>query len=199
MTELRPVSIGTGVRRTEGRDKVTGAARYAYEYQVAGVAYLWPVQSVVARGTVTGLDEAAALAVPGVLAVLWHGNAPELGETEDAELAVLQSDRVSYRGQLVAAVVAESLEAAREAAGRLVVRYDEQPHKAVLSPDDPQLYTPEKVNPAYPADTSTGSLDEAIAAAAHLVDATYRTPALHNNPMEPHASIARWQDGELTV
>ncbi len=199
MTGLRPREIGTEPRRTEGRDKVTGAARYAYEYPVPGAAYLWPVQSVVARGTVRALDDTAARAVPGTIAVLWHRNAPPLAQGDDAELDVLQSDRVAYRGQLVAAVVAETLEAAREAAARVVVSYAEQPHSVVLSPSDPQLYAPEQVNPGFPTDSSDGSVDEAVARASYLVDQTYRTPALHNNPMEPHSSIASWEGDRLTV
>ena len=111
-------AIGTGLRRTEGPDKVTGVARYAVEYPVDAVAYVWPVQAPVARGTVRSVDTDAVLAMPGVLGVLWHANAPRLAEVADHELLVFQSDRVAYHGQFVAAVVADSLEAAREAAAR---------------------------------------------------------------------------------
>ena len=71
------------------------------------------------------------------------------------------------------------------------VEYDAEPHDVVLRADHPTLYTPEKVNAELPDATPTGDVDAALAAAAVDVDATYTTPAEHNNPMEPHATIAR--------
>ena len=99
--------------RIEAREKVTGTAKYAYEYERDDVAYAWIVPATVARGRVRAIGPA-----PDVLAVLSHENAPRLKEVDDHELAVLQSPEVSYRGQIVACVVAESLEAARQAAKR---------------------------------------------------------------------------------
>jgi xanthine dehydrogenase YagR molybdenum-binding subunit len=192
-------AIGSRVRRTEGPDKVTGAARYAVEYPGTDVAYVWPVQAPVARGTVRSLDTGAVLAMPGVLAVLWHGNAPRLAEVVDHELLVFQSDRVAYHGQFVAAVVADSLEAAKEAAARAQVRIDEQPHDTELRADRDDLYTPEKVNPNYASDTSQGDVDAELAASSVTVDVTYETAATHNNPMEPHASTAQWVGERLLV
>jgi xanthine dehydrogenase YagR molybdenum-binding subunit len=192
-------AVGRATRRTEGPDKVTGKARYAVEYPVENVAYVWPVASTVAAGTVRSVDTAAVLARPGVLAVLWHGNAPSLGAAADPELLLFQSDQVAYRGQFVAAVVADSLEAAREAADRTPVEIDERPHHTELRPDDPALYTPEKVNPAYESDTEQGDVDAELAASAVTVDAPYETAAMHNNPMEPHASTAQWHGDRLVV
>ncbi len=192
-------AIGSPARRTEGPDKVTGRARYAVEYPAEGIAYVWPVQSSVARGTVRGVDTEAVLARPGVLAVLWHGNAPELGDADDAELLLFQSDRISYHGQFVAAVVADSLEAAREAADRTPVDVVEEPHDSELRGDRADLYTPEKVNPSYESDTEEGDVDGELAASPVSVDVTYETAALHNNPMEPHATTARWDGDRLLV
>src|SRR6185312_14808812 len=143
-------------------------------------------------GPVTAIGTGAVLAMPGVLAVLWHGNAPRLAEVADHELLVFQSDRVAYHGQFVAAVVADSLEAAREAAARARVEIDEQPHDTELRADRDDLYTPEKVNPNYASDTSQGDVDAELAASEVTVDVTYETAATHNNPMEPHASTAQW-------
>jgi xanthine dehydrogenase YagR molybdenum-binding subunit len=192
-------AVGRATRRTEGPDKVTGAARYAVEYPVQDVAYVWPVGSPVARGIVRSVDTDAVLAMPGVLAVLWHGNAPKLGAVDDPELLLFQSDEVAYRGQFVAAVVADSLEAAREAADRTPVGIDAQPHDTELRLDRPDLYTPEKVNPSYQPDTEQGDVDAELAASAVTVDVTYETAAVHNNPMEPHASTAQWQGDRLLV
>ena len=106
-------AIGAAVDRVEGRAKVTGEAKYAYEYRQKEVAYVSIIQSTIARGAIRGVDAAPALELPGVHAVLWHGNAPRLHEVTDGELEVLQSHRVSYRGQIVAAVIADSYETAR--------------------------------------------------------------------------------------
>lgn len=110
-------ALGAPVERREGREKVTGTARYAAEQPRPGRAHAWPVPASIARGRVTGIDTAAALAVPGVLAVLTHQNAPRLSEPEDPTLGVLRDSRVPHRGWFVALVVGETLEAARAGAG----------------------------------------------------------------------------------
>jgi xanthine dehydrogenase YagR molybdenum-binding subunit len=194
-----PRAVGTPLARLEAREKVTGAARYAFEHHAEGMTYCQPVQATVATGEVRGVDAAEALAREGVLAVIWAENAPALGDSGDAELALFQSRGVAYRGQIVAAVVAESLETAREAAGLVKVDYDERPHDVLLRADHPGLYMPDKVNPAFPNETGQGDPDAALAAAAVSVDATYTTPAFHNNPMEPHATVAVWEQGGLTL
>jgi xanthine dehydrogenase YagR molybdenum-binding subunit len=190
-------SIGAPVDRLEGREKVTGAATYAYEYEQEDVAYAAIVQSTVAKGTIRSLDPAPALALPGVLAVLSHENAPTI--EAEGELAVLQSPRVAYRGQVVAVAVADGLETAMQAAHRVHVDYDVAEHDVELRPDHPGLYKPETVNPGHVTDTEEGDVEQALATAPVTVDATYTTPTEHNNPMEPHATTAVWEDGGLTL
>ncbi|WP_339155113.1 xanthine dehydrogenase family protein molybdopterin-binding subunit [Actinomadura luteofluorescens] len=187
--------------RLEGREKVTGTARYAFEYPVRDAAYAAAVQASVGKGRVASVGAEAALRLPGVLAVLSCEDPPELSDTSDGELALFQSRTVSYRGQFVAAVVAETLETAREAARLLRVEYAEEEAPDVgLRADHPGLYKPDKVNPVFPADTEQGEPEEAFAGSDVRVDAVYTTPAEHNNPMEPHATIARWNDdGSLTL
>jgi len=185
--------------RVDGPDKVTGRARYAFERPVDGAAYVWAVPSAIAKGTVRSVDASAALALPGVLAVLTPDNAPRLPGTDDPELALFQSRAVAYRGQFVAAVVAETLETARDAAGRVEIAYQREPHDVILTAEHPGLYKPDLVNPRYETDTEAGDFDGAFAAAAVRVDATYRTPAEHNHPMEPHATVAAWHGNTLTL
>jgi xanthine dehydrogenase YagR molybdenum-binding subunit len=126
-------------------------------------------------------------------------NAPRLPGTDDPELALFQARTVAYRGQFVAAAVAETLEVAREAAGRVVIDYEQAAHDVTLTEDHPGLYKPGFVNPRYETDTATGDFDGVFAAAGIRVDATYRTPAEHNHPMEPHATVAAWDGDELVV
>jgi len=193
-----PGAMGAPLDRIDGPLKVTGSARYAYEYPVAGVTYVALVQSTIARGQVVSLDASAARALPGVLAVLWHENAPRLGPQDDQDLAVFQSDDVAYRGQIVAAVVAETTETAREATHLIGVRYEEQPHDVELRADRGDLYkpdfVPEKAAAFYAADSVQGDVEAALAAAPVSVDQTYTTPAEHHNPLEPHAALAVWSN-----
>jgi xanthine dehydrogenase YagR molybdenum-binding subunit len=192
-------AIGAAIDRVEGRAKVTGQAKYAYEYRHDDVAYATIVQSTIAKGAVSSVDPGAALELPGVLAVLSHGNAPHLHEIDDGELQVLQSDRVAYRGQIVAAVIADSYETARQAERLVRIEYAQEPHDVLLRHDHPELYTPDKVNPNYPAVTSDGDFDAAFANAEVTIDCTYETPAEHNNPMEPHATLAVWHPDGVTI
>jgi xanthine dehydrogenase YagR molybdenum-binding subunit len=190
--------IGAPRERVEAHEKVTGLARYAYEYDPEGAAYAFLVTSTVARGHIARIDAGPALAVEGVFAVVSHENAPRLDDAE-GELCVLQSPRVSYRGQIVAAAIANTLEAAREGAARVEIAYDEEPARVVLDPEDPKLYAPPKVNPSFDTDTDEGDVDAALSAAPMVIDETYETPAFHNNAMEPHATIAAWEGGGLTL
>ncbi len=192
-------AIGTRLDRIEGRAKVTGQARYAVEYPVQGVAYAAVVQSTIAAGRIAAIDPSAALAVPGVLTVVSHENAPALERVDDGELYLLQDDTVAYRGQIVAAVVAESSEAARAAARLVRIDYEARAHDVVLRGDHPGLYRPEVVNGNQATDTERGDPDTSLRGAAVRLEETYRTPAFHNNPMEPHASLALWEDGDLTI
>jgi xanthine dehydrogenase YagR molybdenum-binding subunit len=189
-------AIGASVDRIEGRAKVQGEAQYAFEYAPEHVAYAAIIQSSVAHGRVTGVD--ASLEVDGVLAVLTHENAPKLDDA-DGELAVLQSPDVAYRGQIVGAVVAESPEIAQHAARLVRIEFDIEEHDVELREDHPTLYKPDTVNPGFETDTEEGDVEQALKDAAHTLDETYRTPTEHNNPMEPHATIAHWEGDGLTL
>ncbi|MFI1767170.1 xanthine dehydrogenase family protein molybdopterin-binding subunit [Streptomyces sp. NPDC020800] len=197
-------SVGSAHTRVEGRDKVTGAARYAGEIPFAGLAHGWLVLSTVARGRVRSVESTPVLAMPGVLAVLDHRNAPRvetdytglMGSKPDPTCAVFQHDRVPHLGWPVALVVAETSEQAREAAEALVVHYEQEPHDIGFTGGHPDAYP---LDGHAPAVTAKGDLDAELAASAVVVDAEYTTPEEHHNPMEPHAATARWDGGRLEV
>ena len=191
-------TLGTPVERIEGREKVAGEALYAAEHDPEGVVHAVIVQAAIAKGAVASVDAGEVLRLPGVLGVLCAENASELPGAE-GELAVLQSPRVAYRGQIVAAVIAETLETGRYAAQLIRVVYEAAPHDVELHPGHPRLYKPDKVNPNFPTDTAEGDVDAALGGAEMTVDATYTTPAQHNNPMEPHATVAVWEGGGLRL
>jgi xanthine dehydrogenase YagR molybdenum-binding subunit len=193
-------AVGAPLQRLDGPAKVTGTAPYAYEQPVEQPLYAHPLQSTIARGRIVSVALEDAAAVHGVVAVLTPRNATRLADTDDGELAVLQSDEVAFRGQFVGAVVAETPETARYAAGLVEIVYQEQSHRTELLPDDDRLYTPETVNPTFPPDTDEGDVDAALARAAVTVDHTYRTPMEFNNPMEPHTTVAVWDaDGQVRL
>ncbi|MDR6975891.1 xanthine dehydrogenase YagR molybdenum-binding subunit [Streptomyces sp. 3330] len=192
-------AVGAPAERREGREKVTGTARYAAEHHLPGRLFARPVPAPVARGRVTEVDDGAALAQPGVVAVLTHRNAPRLASADDATLAVLQSPEVPNRGWFVALVVAESPEAARAGAAAVRVVCAEEKPDVMLTGTHPQAYVPEKINGTFPGVREWGHPDDAFADADVRVDVGYRVPPLHNHPMEPHASTAHWDGERLTV
>ncbi|MFF9501213.1 xanthine dehydrogenase family protein molybdopterin-binding subunit [Streptomyces sp. NPDC014656] len=192
-------AAGTDAVRREARQKVTGQARYAAEHTPPGCLHAAPVPATVARGRVTAVHAGEILARPGVHAVLSHENAPRLKDADDPTLSLLQDGLVPHRGWYVALVVADTPEDARAAADDLRVDYAPEEHDAGPAEDHPRLYTPEEANGGHPAVRERGDFDAAFATSAVRVDATYTMTALHNHPMEPHASTAWWTDGDLTV
>jgi xanthine dehydrogenase YagR molybdenum-binding subunit len=203
-TTAATAAVGASHTRLEGRAKVTGAARYAGEIPFAELAHGWLVLSTIARGRIRSVESDPVLAMPGVLAVLYHGNAPRLEENfvgmygPNPAIEVLQNDRVPHVGWPVALVVAETSEQAREAADALVVQYDREPHDTVFSAEHPGMYTPES-SPMLLAETEKGEIETGLAASAVVVDEEYTTPEEHHNAMEPHAAMARWEGGRLEV
>ncbi|MCX5357624.1 xanthine dehydrogenase family protein molybdopterin-binding subunit [Streptomyces sp. NBC_00124] len=199
----RENAVGTPHTRVEGRDKVTGAARYAGEIPFADLAYGWLALSTVARGRIRSIDTADVLAMPGVVAVLHHGNAPRI-ETgyvgllgvPDPTATVFQHDRVPHAGWPVALVIAETSEQAREAAEALVVHYEQEPHDVDFTGEHPDAYPVDFHGPAV---IEKGDLEAELAASAVVVDAEYTTPEEHHTMMEPHAATARWDGGRLEV
>ncbi|GAB3569801.1 xanthine dehydrogenase family protein molybdopterin-binding subunit [Amycolatopsis endophytica] len=192
-------AIGKPLVRRDGARKVTGTATYAYETPLDAPLFCHPVQATVARGRITAIHTADAEMLDGVLDVITYRTAERLASTEDAELAALQDREVAFRGQLVGLVLAESSESARHGAELVTVDYHEHAHDTELSADRDDLYRPEKVNPSFPTDTGTGDVDAAMAATDVTVEQTYRTAMYHNNPMEPHATTAWWDNDSLTL
>lgn len=185
-------SIGQPRLRVDGHLKVTGTAPYAYEQPVEHPASLFPIISTIVRGRVKKFDTTAAEALPGVLKVLTHENAPKLFVKADPELYILQSAEVHYRGQFIGAVVAESPEVARYAASLVKVTYEAQPYDSAFTPDHAGKYAPRRVNAFKATDTEQGDFEAAFAAAPFKIDSTFTTPNEHHNPIEPHPVIAIW-------
>ena len=193
-------SIGKALDRVDGKLKVTGAATYAAEVDVAHVAHAVIVGSTGATGSVGAVDIAAARAVSGVLAVLTHENAPKLGgaakkHTEQERILQLFQDAdIHYADHPIALVVAETLEAAQEAAQLIVAAGT--PTAGTLAELEPTLagaYKPAEGPNGQESDSLRGDLAAGLAAATVKHEAVYTTPVETHNPMEMHATIAVWQ------
>ncbi|GHF94725.1 MULTISPECIES: xanthine dehydrogenase family protein molybdopterin-binding subunit [Amycolatopsis] len=200
MTELlEPHAIGTATTRRDGPAKVTGTAPYAFEAPADHPLYGHPVQATIARGRCARIATVVAESVEGVARVITPFTAERLASTDDAELAVLQDPGVPFRGHVVALVLADTPETARHAAELVEVEYDVEPHDVELSAGRSDLYAPDSVNPDFPTDTAQGDADAALERAEVTTDETYTTAMQHNNPLEPHATTALWDNGILTL
>ncbi|MCW2923907.1 MAG: xanthine dehydrogenase, partial [Thermoleophilia bacterium] len=204
---VRGTAIGRDTARIDGAAKVRGAATYAAEFAPTGLVHAGLVQATVPSARIRGIDSAAARAVPGVLAVITHEDAerledlPTSGMTGDWHMP-LSDDVVHYVGQHVAIVVAESPEAVREA--RALVRVDYERLEPTLIHDaDFEALTAVAVLARGHEDSSDherGDVDAALAdEGAIVVDEVYATANLTHSPMEPHATVAEWANGTLTV
>ena len=198
--------IGQAIDRIDGRAKVTGTAAYAADNRADRMAFGSIVGATIARGRVAGIDANAAQRMPGVLLVMTHENAPKQApfqaKADDRHARPkpqLASDKVQYFGQPVALVVAETAETARAAASAIVVTYEKANGAFVLESASGAAYNPGKGPTGAPADSTLGDFDKAFAAASVKLDAIYKTPYQSHAMMEPHASLASWQDGKLTV
>jgi xanthine dehydrogenase YagR molybdenum-binding subunit len=202
LKENRSGLIGKGVDRYEGPLKVTGAAPYAYEVQPPSPpAYGVMVGATIAAGRVTGADTAAAEASPGVLAVWTHRNVPAQPprgtkahpRSTAGSKPALESDRVTYWGQPVAFVVADTLENAVAASHLVQMTY------AAETPDvDFRGRLEGAADPPGEKDVEIGNFEQGFASSPVQVDETWSTPIQNHVQMEPCASLA-WWDGDRCI
>lgn len=198
---------GKGIDRVDGRDKVCGRATYAGEFHPAGVVHAVIVTSTAAQGRLATWDTTIAEASPGVLAVITHRNAIKLPQHGRAAakppsgraLSLLQDDQVSYNGEPVAMVVADTHERAWQAAR--LVKFSvvgDGSARTNFTLAKVTLRTPDAVQ-GKPTDTRRGDVAAATREASQVLNMLYTTPVEHHNPMEPHATVAVWNGDALTV
>ena len=206
--------IGTATSRVDGRAKVTGAAKYAGEFNTNGLAYGSVVTSRIAKGRIARIDASEALRVQGVLDVLTHENRPRMAGTDDAykddvapegsPFRPLYDDMIRFSGQPIALVVAEEAEIAGFAASLVRVEYDAEAHVTDLYRQRDAAFALE--TPANPIEAmftpprARGAGEKTFAAAKVRHEGEYHVPIEHHNPMEMYASTVMWDgDGKLTV
>ncbi|NUZ05888.1 xanthine dehydrogenase family protein molybdopterin-binding subunit [Piscinibacter koreensis] len=202
--------IGDQPNRIDGPAKVTGAAHYAAEHDLPGLLYGVAISSAIAKGRVVSIDDAAARQVPGVVEVITHRNRPHVAWFDRSyrdEVAVpgspfrpLYDDEIRFSGQPVALVVAESFEAARDAASLIRVEYAAAPHNTDLHVALGDRFTPKKTRSNFELPKPRGDAKAAFDTAPLRHSASYEMPVHHHNPMEMHAATVRWDGpGKVTV
>src|SRR6478672_4915920 len=191
--------VGKPLDRVDGRLKVTGGARYAYEVQQQNTLYGFVVEASIGKGKIRSIGTRAAEKAPGVVLVLTHRNAPAQGSGNHREAhPVLTGPQVTRYGQPVAFVVAESFEQARAAAYLVDVKYDRSGGKYALRANLNEARVP-KPNDAPAADSAVGDFAGAFASSPVQLDVTYTTPLQSHAMMEPHATLAMWDGDNLVL
>ncbi|HMF27684.1 MAG TPA: molybdopterin cofactor-binding domain-containing protein, partial [Candidatus Cybelea sp.] len=200
-------TIGADVQRFGAVGKVTGSTRFGADRAGLGLAHAMLVTATIGKGRISRLDTSKAERTPGVLLVLTHESmdrleAPEFYLAEGTgfqSIAVMQDDRIWYRGQPIALVVAESLEAASEAAALVYAEYEEEPFSVTLDAPGVETIRQSAAMPTF-ADRVDGNVDDAMAdGSLVIVEGEFSGPPNHHNPIELLASVAEWEDGTLIV
>jgi xanthine dehydrogenase YagR molybdenum-binding subunit len=202
--------IGRSRDRLDGPAKVAGDIRYTADEHLAHMTYAVAVGSTIARGRILALGTEQAAGSPGVLLVMTHENAPRMMPTPayatirgpiaaaGTSLPILNTDEVFWNGQPIAVVVAETLEQAQCAARLVRAQYEPAAAALALSSEKPRAFTPSQAL-LEEADLRIGDVDTALERAAITTDQVYTTPLEYQNPIEPHATLAVWEDGDLIV
>ena len=203
--------IGKPRNRVDGRLKVTGQARYAAEHDAPGLLHGYVVPSTIAAGRIIDIDCVAARGYPGVVDIFTHETKQDVSwwdrdwaddtASPGHPFRPLHSDRILFDGQPVALVVADSFEAARDAASLIEVFYDVEPHETELDTLLDQRYVPKKKrNNIKPPPKPRGDVNKAFKAAPNKVENSYALAPEHHNPMELFASTVIYQDDKhLTI
>ncbi|TWI60696.1 xanthine dehydrogenase YagR molybdenum-binding subunit [Bradyrhizobium huanghuaihaiense] len=210
MTAAAPepkANMGQPVPRYDAHSKVTGRATYASDMPLANPAYAFLVTSAIAKGRVDGFDLAEARAVRGVIDIVTHENAPKLKESKlfsnggyaGTTIQPLKSPDIAHDGQIIAVVIAESYEAAREAANRVKVNYTVAAPSATFDSPGTTTAAAKGQNSQFKEDPKVGDFAKAFAAAEIQLTAAYDTPTQHHNPMELFTTSCAWIGDDLVI
>lgn len=206
-------AVGQSINRLEGRAKVTGAAKYAAEYDLPDLLHGYVLSSTITKGKITDIDDRAALAIPGVKAVLTHKNRPKLPwfDMKYADMDAppgtvfkpLYDEEIKFNGQPIALVLADDFETARYASTLVKVSYKDEAfsacmHESLGKARDAKkgLATAMKPPPPKPV----GDFEKAFAAAPVKAHSTYKHSTEHHNPIELFATTVQFESKDkLTI
>ncbi|MFK4149722.1 xanthine dehydrogenase family protein molybdopterin-binding subunit [Streptomyces sp. NPDC004065] len=218
-------TVGRSVDMFEAKARVTGTVGYALNAEVPGMVFAKLLRSTVPHARIRSVDVSAAEKMPGVVAVLTAADLDQPGGPAGhhgpviRDQPVLCRDKVRFVGDPVAAVAAETEEAAAAALHMIEVEYEELPF--VTTVDEALAEGAEQVHDAPPPPRErsysdinlvgregnictkfqlrTGDLEAGFAAADLIMENVYESPAVQHVPMEPHVVIASFKDGRLHV
>lgn len=194
--------------RVDAYDKVRGRPIYAADDARPDLLHAALAVSTIARGRITNLDTKAAGAVRGVQLVLTHES---FGAVKSAGFIMgggygfqsfqpMLSPTIAYRGQPIALIAADTLEAAVEAAHLVKAEYAEEPFSATIDDDGAEIVnqadTPLK---NFIPEIVAGDADKAFAEAPVKIEAVFNCPPQHQNPIELIATVAEWQGDKLVI
>jgi len=197
-------TLGQDVPQVNARAKVLGRAQYAGDLKVAGMLHGAVLRSPYPHARIVAIDTSAALALPGVKAVLTGADAPRaMWGVHHKERRILAEGVVRFAGEEVAAVAAASEEIERDALDHIQVEYEELP--AILTPDEaldedaPGVHAGRN-NVSHEVRFQRGDPDAGFASADLVHEATYTTHAQYPGYLEPMATVAALEpDGRLVV
>lgn len=202
--------LGKPIDRIDGRDKVMGKAPFAAEHNLANLANAALAFATIASGSIASIDTERAQAVPGVLAVVTHKNAPRMkqppifdpqggSDAAGSKLNVLNTDEILYDGQPIALLIAETLEQAEFAASLVTVKYKTESAVTAFVAAKQKSVKPANVM-GEDREVIHGEPDKAFATAPVQIDQHYETPRYNHNAIELHSVTAVWEgDERLTV
>jgi len=197
-------NMGEPIRRLDGVAKVTGQPIYAADAAEAVPLQAYFLTSGIARGQLLSIDTAPAEALGGVVKVYTHYNAPHRIATPYTQKGGYASDtnmpmtgpEIRHDGQIIAMVIAETYEIARDASHRIAVRYAPETPASTLDSPGATLIHPEALDEK---EKKAGDFATAFAAAPVKVEGEYRTPPQHQNAIELYSTTASWAGGDLTI
>lgn len=191
--------IGASESRVDGHAKVTGAAKYAGEFNAPGLAYGSVLTSPIARGHITHIDTSDALRVDGVIDVLTHEHRAHMAASnpaykddvapEGAPFRPLYNNRILFSGQPIALVLADEWEIARYAASLIRLEYQDEAHVTDINRERGKAFTLAGDAFAMSLAKPRGDAGKALAATKAHHEAEYFIPVEHHNPMELYLSL----------
>jgi xanthine dehydrogenase YagR molybdenum-binding subunit len=200
-------NMGKPVPRYDAVAKVTGKADYAADVPLANPAYAYLVTSSIAKGRIENFELSDARTVRGLIDIVTHENAEKLekaklfpdGGYASTTAQPLQSAEVVHDGEIVAVVLAETFEAAREAAHRVKVNYAVAQPTATFDSPGPTSARAKGQLAQFKEDPKVGDFAKAFDEAEVKLTASYETPTQHHNPMELFATSCVWNGDRLTI
>lgn len=200
-------NMGQPAPRYDAAAKVTGRATYGSDMPLDNPAYAFLVTSAIARGRINSFDLDDARRVRGVIDIVTHENAPKLKESKlfsnggyaGTTIQPLKSADIAHDGEIIAVVVAESYEAAREAANRVKVSYSAATPSASFDSPGTTKAAAKGQNAQFKEDPQVGDFAKAFEEAQVKITASYDTPTQHHNPMELFSTSCAWMGDNLVI